>query len=190
MLLWVPRQIESFIIDDLTGGFGYSHLTIDTGEADLPTGKPVMMETTMGQVVERKFQDEYADRPYARISISKTGVETNEFVACIISKMGEPFSDIEALTLGEIDDPAKQVCSSLASECLPEIIRRNIAKARRKLLLSRTSVSVHSKDNAPETKVFISPNGFAEYYRIPKGGKVLKPDFIVEPHPMDFSNMV
>jgi hypothetical protein len=185
LLLWVPRRIESFIIDDLTGAFGYSHLTVDTGEVDLPTGKPVMMEATIGQVVERKFQDQYGSRPFARILLSKTGVDTQEFITCVISKMGEPFNDLEALTLGEIDDPSKQVCSSLAAECLPETIRRNIANARRMLLLSRTSVSVHSPDNASETKVFISPNGFAQYYRIPEGGKVHRPDFTVEPHPID-----
>jgi len=188
LLLWVPFRIESFIIDDLTGGFGYSHLTVDTGEVDLPTGKPVMMEVTIGQVVERKFQDEYPNRPFVRIPLSKTGVDTEAFITCVISKMGESFSDLEALTLGQIDDPAKQVCSSLASECLPETIRRNIAKARRLLLVHRTSVSVHSNYDAHETKVFISPNGFAQYYRIPKGGKVRKPDLLVEPQPLDISN--
>lgn len=187
LLLWVPLRIESFIIDDLTGRFGYSHLTVDTGEVDLPTGKPVMMEVTIGQVVERKFQDEYAGRPYVRIPLSKTGVDAEAFVACVNSKLGQAFSDLKALTLGEIDDPAKQVCSSLASECLPETVRREIAKARRLLLLHRTSVSVHSNYHAPETKVFISPNGFAQYYGIPKGEKVHTPDFLVEPHPVDTS---
>jgi len=33
-------EVESCLIDDLTGGFGYSHLTVDTGEGDLPTGSP------------------------------------------------------------------------------------------------------------------------------------------------------
>jgi hypothetical protein len=187
LLIWVPQHLESFIIDDLTGGFGYSHVTIDTGEVDLPTGKPVMAEVTIGQVVKRKFQDEYADRPYARIPLSRTGVDVEAFVAGVLSRLGEPYSDLKALTLGEIDDPAKQVCSSLAAESLPEKVRGKIAKARRLMLLNRASVSVHSHLNASETKVFISPNGFAQYYEAPKGKKVHKADFKVEPHPMETS---
>lgn len=187
LLLWVPRRIESFLIDDLTGRSGYSHVTVDTGEVDLPTGKPVMVEVTIGQVVERKFQDEYAGRPYARVPLSKTGIKVEAFVACVLSKLGEPYSNLEALTLGEINDPAKQVCSSLAAECLPEAVQGEIAKARRLGLLRRAAVSVHSHSKAPETKLFISPNGFAEYYGVPKGEKINQTDFLVEPHPVETS---
>ena len=187
LLLWVPRRLESFIIDDLTGGFGYSHVSVDTGEVDLPTGKPVMAEVTVGQTVERKFQDEYAGRPFARIPLSKTGIDAEAFIACVKSRLGEKYSDLEALTLGEIDDPAKQVCSSLAAECLPEIVQREIAKARRLGLLQGGTVSVHSPPNAAKTKIFISPNGFAQYYGAPKGNKLGGADSLVEPHPLDTS---
>jgi len=188
LLLWVPRHIESFLIDDLTGRFGYSHVTVDTGEVDLPTGKPVMVEATTGQVVQRKFQDEYSGRPYVRVPLSKTGVDPEAFVACVLSKLGEPYSSLEALTLGEIDDPAKQVCSSLTAECLPETVRREIAKAKRLGLLHHMSVSVHPHPSAPETDVFISPNGFAQYFGVPKGEKVRKTDFLAEPRPVDTSS--
>jgi len=183
----VPRWMESFIIDDLTGRFGYSHVTVDTGEVDLPTGKPVMVEVTVGQKVERKFHDEYGGRAYARIPLSKTGVDAEAFVTCVKSMLGEQYDTLEALTLGEIDDPAKQMCSSLAADCLPEAVRREIAKARRLGLLRRTSVSVHSPSKAPETKVFISPNGFAQYYGAPKGKKLHEPNFLVEPSPLETS---
>jgi hypothetical protein len=187
LMLWVPRRLESFIIDDLTGGFGYSHVSVDTGEVDLPTGKPVMAEVTVGQTVERKFQDEYAGRPYARIPLSKTGIDAEAFVACVKSRLGEKYGDLEALTLGEIDDPAKQVCSSLASECLTETVQREIAKARLLRLLHGASVSVHSPPNAVKTKIFISPNGFAQYYGAPKGKELGGADSLVEPHPLDTS---
>jgi len=187
LLLWVPRRIESFLIDDLTGRYGYSHVTVDTGEVDQPTGKPVMVEVTIGQKVERKFQDEYAARPYARVPLSKTGVNAEAFVTCVLSSLGEPYSNLEALTLGEIDDPAKQVCSSLAADCLPATMQQEIAKARRLGLLRRMSVSVHSHPRAPETDVFISPNGFAQYFGAPRGQKVVGVDMLVEPHPQDTS---
>jgi len=180
LLLWVPRRIESFLIDDMTGGYGYSHCTVDTGEIDLPTGKPIMVEITTGQVVERKFQDEYPDRAYVRIPLSQTGVDTAAFVACVLSRLGEPYDTLEALTLGEIDDPAKQVCSGLAAECLPERVQQKIATAQRSGLLRRASVSVHSPSNAPEVKVFISPNGFAQYYGAPNGHELQEIDYQVD----------
>lgn len=187
LLLWVPRLINSFIIDDLTGGFGYSHVTVDTGEVDLPTGKPVMVEVTIGQAVELKFQDEYPGRAYVRIPLAKTGLDAEAFVACVKSRLGEAYDDLEALTLGEIDNPAKQMCSGLAAECLPETVQREIAKARRLGLVRRSSVSVHSRSDAPRTKVFISPNGFAQYYGVLKGQKVHETDFLVDPSPLDTS---
>jgi hypothetical protein len=187
LLLWVPRHIESYLIDDLTGRFGYSHVTVDTGEVDVRTGKAVMVEVTVGQKVERKFQDEYATRPYVRVPLSKTGVNVETFVGCVLSKLGEPYSNLEALTLGEIDDPAKQVCSSLASDCLPGSVTQEIAKAKRLGLLQRMSVSVHSHPWAPQTDVFVSPNGFAQYYGAPKGAQVRWPDVRVEPRPLDTS---
>lgn len=187
LLLWVPRRIDSFLIDDLTGGFGYSHSTVDAGEVDVPTGKPVMVEVTLGQEVKRTFQDQYARRASARIPLRKAGVDAGAFAACILSRLGEQYDSLEALTLGEIDDPAKQVCSGLAAECLPETVRREIAKARRLGLLRRTSVSVHSSASAAETKVFISPNGFAQYFGAPKGRKLREPDLTVEPCPIPTS---
>jgi hypothetical protein len=187
LLLWVPLHIESFIIDDLTGGFGYSHATVDTGEVDLPTGKPVMAEITVGEKVQLKFQDEYDDRAFARVPLSKTGINADEFVSCVKSRLGEPYNILEALTMGEIDDPAKQVCSSLASECLPESVQLDIAKAYRLWLLRRNSVSVHSPSETLKTKIFISPNGFAQYFGAPKGRNLHEPDFWVDAHPMNTS---
>jgi hypothetical protein len=187
LLVWVPRQIDSYLIDDLTGRFGYSHVTVDIGEVDLPTGKPVMLEIIIGQPVERKFQDEYGQRAFARIPLSKTGIDINTFVNCVKSTLGEPYDDLEALTLGEIDDPAKQVCSGIPADCLPEKVLREIATARRLGLLPHTSVSVHSRLNAHKMRVFISPNGFAQYYGAPRGKELHTTDFLVEPHMLNNS---
>jgi hypothetical protein len=101
--------------------------------------------------------------------------------------LGERYDDLEALTLGEIDDPAKQMCSDLAADCLPEPTRQNIAKARRLGLLNETSVSIHSPANAHDTKVFISPNGFAQYFKLPEGRKIHETDVWIKPNPVDTS---
>ncbi len=187
LLLWVPRRVDSYLIDDLTGGYGYSHSTVDTGEIDLKTRKPVMVEITVGETVMRKFQDEYGARPFVRLPLSKLGVNVEAFVACVKSKLGEQYDAWDALTLGEIENPAKEICSKLAADCLPEKEMRRIALARRVGLLRKTSVSVHSKINALKTNAFVSPNGFAEFYSVPKGRKLSGPDIIVQPERVEIS---
>jgi hypothetical protein len=185
LLLWVPRHINSYLIDDLTGSYGYSHSSVDTGEIDEPTHKPVMVEVTVGEAVSRKFQDQFGDRAFVRIPLSKTGVNVEQFVECVKSKLGEPYDNLEAITLGEIDEPAKQVCSGLAADCLPEKVRERIAWARRLGLLHRAAVSVHSSPGAGKTREFISPNGFAEYYGAPKGKELAGPDIAIRPRPIN-----
>jgi hypothetical protein len=187
LLLWVPRRIESYLIDDLTGGYGYSHATVDTGEIDAPTGKPIMIEVTVGQTVARKFQDEYGPRAFVRIPLSQTGVDVEKFVACVQSKKSEPYDIWDALTLGEIVDPAKEVCSGLVADCLPERERQRMAWARRLGWVRGASASVHSKPGALRTRVFMSPNGLAEYYGAPQGRKAAGPDMAVQPRPVQVS---
>ena len=184
LLIWVPRHINSYLIDDLTGGYGYSHTTIDTGEIDVPTEKPVMAEITVGQTVTRKFIDEYGPRPYVRIPLVRTGMDVQQLVKCVNSKMGEQYDMWDVLTLGEIEDPAKEVCSGLVADCLPDEDLRDIARVKRLGLLHRGSVSVHAKLDAPKMRAFVSPNGFAEYYGAPRGRKVMAPNTIVEPRPL------
>jgi hypothetical protein len=182
LLLFVPRGLNSFIIDDLSGGYGYSHAAVDCGEVDVPTGKPVMIESTVGRTVERTFIDQYGPRHFARVHLAQVGVEPQSFCDCVKSKLGEPYDDIEALTWGQIDDPAKQVCSDLAAVCLPEEIREDIAKASRLHLLRHHAVSVHSRDSEHGVREFISPNGFAEYFGAPQGEDIKSPGQLVIPH--------
>lgn len=187
LLLWVPRSIDGYLIDELTGGYGYSHATIDTGEIDLPTGKPVMAEITVKQTVSHKFIDEYGQRAYVRIPLRRAGVNIKELVACVESKMGEQYDSLDALTLGEIQDPAREVCSGLITDCLPPRELRSIALARKLGLLHRRSISVHSGLNVARVRAFVSPNGLAEYYGAPRGRKVTDPDVLVRPRPVDRS---
>jgi len=187
LLLWVPRGIDSFLIDELTGGYGYSHATIDTGEIDTPTGKPVMAEITVKQKVSHKFLDEYGGRPYVRLPLSRSGVDIAALVGCVESKMGESYDSWDALTLGEIQDPAKEMCSELVADCLPDAELRSIARASKLGLLHRRSVSVRSKLDAATLRAFVSPNGLAEYYGAPRGRKVNKPDTLTRPRPVDDS---
>jgi hypothetical protein len=70
LLIFVPRSLKSRLIDGATGGYGYSHLAVDCGEIDEPTGRRVMIESTPGVVVHRSFLDEYGPRPFARVPLA------------------------------------------------------------------------------------------------------------------------
>jgi hypothetical protein len=183
LLIFVPRNTVSALINDMTGGYGYSHLAVDCGEIDVPTGKRVLIESTFGHGVHHSFQDEYGERKFVRIPLEKAGVNAAEFYTCIHSKLGEKFDYEEALTIGLIHDPKRQICSDLATACLPEAVRENIARYHQAgFLHSHAAMRLHdvAKDDKP-VRLFVTPNGFAEYFGAPKGKKLTGPDQLAEP---------
>ena len=181
LLLFVPRSTLSAVINDLSGRYGYSHLAIDCGEVDVPTGKRVMIESTVGVGVHISFQDEYGNRNFVRIPLDKIGINTNEFCDCVRSKLGEKFDREEALTFGILHNPAEQICSDLASACLPHAARADIARFfRAGFLHPLTSVDKHNDPNK-ENYLFVSPNSFAEYFGAPRGKNLTGPDQLSQP---------
>ena len=180
LLIYVPRNLKSRLIDDGTGAYGYSHVTVDCSEIDKPTGKHVMTESTTSDVVHRSFQDHYGSRPFARILLSHLDLDADNFRDCVNEKLGEPYDAKEALTWGAVDDPAKQICSDMAGDCLPSEVRADIARKRLTGRLRRLSVSVHRRFRS-KPRVFISPNGFAEYFGSPHGSRLSEPDYLVTP---------
>ena len=178
LLIFVPRNAVSALINDLTGGYGYSHLAVDCGEIDIPTGKRVMVEATFGHGVHNSFQDEYGGRKFVRIPLKNAGVDEDEFCNCIRSKLGEKFDYEEALTIGLIHNPAKQICSDIATVCLPEAIRTDIASYHRAGFLHSLS-ALRLPDET--SRLFVTPNGFAEYFGAPKGDQLKGPDQLSEP---------
>ena len=189
LLIFVPRNVKSKVIDQMTGGYGYSHLAIDCGEIDQPTGRRVMIEVTMSDVVHYAYQDEYGGRPFVRIPLKKTGVNVGQFCECVRSRLGEKYGDMEVLTLGILDNPARQICSDLATNCLPEEMRKEFVSCHRATILHPLSVVLHEK-SATALRLFISPNGFVEYFGAPRGKDVEGPDQLVEPHPQDSRSAV
>lgn len=178
LLIFVPRNTASALINDMTGGYGYSHLAVDCGELDVPTGKRVMVESTFSLGVHNCFQDEYGKRKFVRIPLKKVGLNEDEFCDCIRSKLGEKFDYEEALTVGLIHNPAKQICSDLATSCLPEAILRDIARIHRAGQLQALSAL-----RLPQKTfhLFVTPNGFAEYFGAPRGEQLKGPDQLSEP---------
>ncbi|MEP7355790.1 MAG: hypothetical protein ABI847_00960, partial [Anaerolineales bacterium] len=118
LLIFVPRTLEAHLIDEATGHYGYSHVAVDCGEIDLATGERVMVESTPMTLVHRSFQDRYGRRPFIRVPFAMAGTDPAEFRKCILSRLGEPYDTLEALTWATVDDPAKQICSDLAAACL------------------------------------------------------------------------
>ena len=178
LLIFVPRNTASAFINDLTGGYGYSHLAVDCGELDIPSGKRVMVESTFHLGVHHSFQDEYGERKFVRIPLKKAGVDEDEFCDCILSKLGEKFDYEEALSAGLIHNPAKQICSDLATGCLPEAILRDIARIHRAGGLQALSALRMPQKTF---RLFVTPNGFAEYFGAPRGEQLKGPDQLSEP---------
>jgi len=181
LLIFVPRNAFGILINDTTGGYGYSHLAVDCGELDLPSGKRVMIEATVGLGVHNSFQDEYGERKFVRIPLEKAGVNTAEFCDCIRSKLGEKFDEEEVLTIGLADNPDRQICSDLATVCLPEAIRKNIARYQRKSLRYFLSRKFPFGNPNRLFRLFVTPNGFARYFGAPQGEQLDGPDQLLEP---------
>ncbi len=181
MLIFVPRSLESYLIDDATGSYGYSHVGVDCGEKDLATGKRVFIEATPHVGVHRSNLDKYGPREFIRIPLERAGVDVRKFRACVLDKLGQPYDVTEVFTWGQVDDPAKQVCSDLAADCLPVKTRMDIVRRTRTGRLGRHMVSIHGPAALP-LHIFVSPNGFAKYFGAPKGHKIHKPDELVLPH--------
>jgi hypothetical protein len=181
LLLFVPRNEISRTINTLTGRYGYSHLAIDCGEVDLPSGRRVMIEVTMGSGVHYAFQDEYSERPFVRLPLRETGMDVDQFCACIHSKVGEKFDNLEAVTLGILDNPARQICSDLATVCLPEEMRSQIARYHKRAVIHPLS-AVRDVMQGSGPRLFMSPNGFAEFFGAPRGRELKGPDQQAQPH--------
>jgi hypothetical protein len=181
LLIFVPRNAISTLINDSTGGYGYSHVAVDCGEIDIPSGKRVMIEATFGHGVHNSFQDEYGERKFVRIPLDKIGVNSSEFYNCIHSKLGEKFDYEEALTIGLIHNPERQLCSDLATVCLPEEIRKDIAHFQKKGFLYHLSHLWLNLKSEKLFRLFVTPNGFARYFGAPHGNQLTGPDQLSQP---------
>ena len=187
LLLFVPHNEIGRTISNLTGRYGYSHLAIDPGEIDERTGRRVMIEATVGHGVHYAFQDEYGERPFGRVPLWKIGLDVQGFCQCVRTGVGEKFDDLEAITLGILDNPARQICSDLATVCLPEEMRQEIALCHRKAVIHPLA-AVRDKKRESGFRLFMSPNGFAEFLGIPKGKEIEGSDQLVEPHLQESSD--
>jgi len=95
--------------------------------------------------------------------------------------LGEKFDEEEILTIGLIHDPDKQICSDLATVCLPEVMRRDIARYQQASF--RYFISRKFPFGAPDNlfRLFVTPNGFAEYFGAPKGEQLEGLDQLSKP---------
>ncbi len=181
LLLFVPRNETGNMINILTGKYGYSHMAIDCGEVDQPTGRRVMIEVTLGDGVHYGFQDEYGKRRFARIPLRKTSINVQRFCECIHARIGEKFDELEAITLGILDNPARQICSDLATVCLPEEMREEIARCHKRAVVHPLS-AVQDERPGSKSRLFMSPNAFAEFFGAPRGRELEVPDQLADHH--------
>jgi hypothetical protein len=142
-----------------------------------------MVESTPGLGVHYSFQDEYGERKFVRIPLGKAGINSDDFCDCIRSKLGEKYDDEEALTFGLLHDPAKQICSDLATVCLPDSTRASMAHYHKEGFLHTFSALRIYGSLGKTLRLFVSPNGFAEYFGAPRGEQLNGPDQLSEPVP-------
>src|SRR5690242_9526985 len=116
-----------------------------------------------------------------RMPLAPAGVDCRAFRACVLDKIGQPYDVAEVFTWGQVDDPAKQVCSDLAADCLPAKLRLAIVAQAKTGMLGRRTVSIHGPAVLPQN-IFVSPNGFARFFGAPKGHKIHHTDELVPPH--------
>ena len=180
LLLFAPRSLTGGLIDELSGGYGYSHLAIDLGEIDLPTVRRVMVQADMERGVSIAFQDEYQERHFVRIPLAKAGVGPRPFCDAIRARVGQAYDYEEAITLGEVDDPTRQICSDLAAVCLPHWMQADLARHLRAGLIHPLSAIVHGSLEQ-DFHLFVSPNGFAEYFGAPRARDLAESDQLYEP---------
>ncbi len=188
LLLFVPRSETGKLVDGLTGKYGYSHLAIDCGEIDSPTGRRVMIEATVPDGVHYGFQDEYGQRQSVRIPLWKTGINVGQFCECVHARVGEKFDELEIITRGILDNPARQICSDLATVCLPEEMREEIARCHKSAVIHPLS-AVRDERPGSKYRLFMSPNAFAEFLGAPRGRELERADQLAEPHIQESSNV-
>jgi hypothetical protein len=158
LFIFVPRSLESFLIDEGTGHYGYSHIAVDCGEVEAATGKRVMIESSPGLGVHRNYQDHYGQRPFIRIPFAFAQTDPEEFRKCIQSRVGEKYDKLEVLTWGKVDDPAKQICSDLAAACLSPRTLADFERKQRASRLGRRTMSSHRRFGR-RSHIFISRMG-------------------------------
>jgi hypothetical protein len=140
-----------------------------------------MLEATVGPGVHYAFQEEYGRRPFLRIPLQNTGIDGGQFCECVHDKVGERFDNLEIFTLGLLDNPARQICSDLATVCLSEEMLEKIARCHRGKVLHPLS-AVRDEMNGTKLRLFVSPNGFAEFFDAPRGNEIKEPGELAEPH--------
>jgi hypothetical protein len=146
-----------------------------------------MIEATVPLGVHYAFQEEYGKRPFVRIPLQNTGMDVNQFCECVHSKVGEKFDNLEVITLGILDNPARQLCSDVATVCLPEELREKIARRHKGTVLHPLS-AVRDEVRGAGLRLFVSPNGFAEFLGAPRGHELDEPGQIAQPQIEDDSN--
>jgi hypothetical protein len=140
-----------------------------------------MLEVTMGLGVHYAFQDEYGKRPFVRMPLRETGLDAQQFCECVHAKVGEKFDNLEAITLGILDNPARQICSDLATVCLPEDMRAKIVRYHKRAVIHPMS-AVRDGMNDSGLRLFMSPNGFAEFLGAPRGRVLKGSNELAHPH--------
>lgn len=115
VLLFEPDD-SSRVIDEITGGYGFSHVALDGCEVD-EQGRPLLIDCQPGIGVARVLADSYDGRGRARVWMPLC--EGRELYGCVRGRVGQPY-DLLGLVWPSEGLESGLICSQLIYECLPQ----------------------------------------------------------------------
>lgn len=114
VVFFAPTRLPN-MINDASGGEGFSHVAIDACEVD-DDGDHLLIDCQPGTGVHRRLESAYGDRKRVRAWLS--AAEGAELRGCARAKLGQPF-DIVGLVVPEGSESSGVICSGLVWSCLP-----------------------------------------------------------------------
>lgn len=114
IVLFEPDS-RSRLIDQATGGYGFSHVAVDGCEAD-SQGRPLLIDCQPGLGVARVLEATYAKR--RRVHVWMPLCEGRELYGCVRACVGRPY-DLLGLVMPKRGLADGLICSQLIYECLP-----------------------------------------------------------------------
>jgi len=125
----------SRVIDETTGGQGFSHAYLDPCRFDPQTGARVFVDYNNARGLHWTTES-YRGRGLARVYFD--GELGDEVFGCVASKLGAPFN-VATLVAGV---ESEQTCAGLIVHCLPPAMRRTLREAAGTRCVSPNDLSI------------------------------------------------
>lgn len=116
LLFFEPWTDAGRLIDEATGGLGYSHVAVDACEQH--DGEPMIFDCQVGEGVTRSPRARYHGRGVRTVTLASS--EGAELRACLAAKVGKPY---ELGGLFGLGGEEAITCANAVASCLPQRLR-------------------------------------------------------------------